>query len=290
MFLKKICILSLLCTLALFSDTVTEGRDKQADTSLEAPLDKDVINTIYSMDISSHSGSISEISRGDSKASISKEKDELSSVLEEERVQAKPCVIDVDALGKGDSLTEEEINQSLLDFVLEEERLRKEKEDRENKLKKELSKLEEKLKIIKNKNVELAKHSEEKEKERKLSLEEQKNRLGAGLSQFPNVSSALDGGANSILELPVVEVPMPKIYGVWCKAKKCSILSEGGVLKKGDFFRGEEKITKITKKYITTSKETFEISTLNKRLEQADAVKSPASSKSKTRVSAFSSI
>ena len=145
-------------------------------------------------------------------------------------------------LGKGNSLTDDEIDRSLLLFTKELE-IKKQKA------------LEEKERLAKE--AEEA-SSDEAEFEsgiiakKEISIDEQKERLNAGLSQFPE-----DASSSGILPpVPVVVAEQIMFYGVSCINSNCVAITGNGIFKVGDIVAGDEKIVSVKKdKIVTTTRE-----------------------------------
>ncbi len=148
------------------------------------------------------------------------------------------------SLGKGEKLSDEEINLSLLVFAKEEEVKKRAFIEAQEKKKKEEEEAQKMLAESQLSNVETVASSG-------FSIEEQKARVSAGLSQFPDATDALVP-----LETIMEEVSTPSVvnfYGASCVDGKCVVLADGGSYKVGDIIFGDEKVLSITKDKIKTT-------------------------------------
>jgi len=261
---------SILLSSILLADNISIEKEYEVNTpkiqsqepSLPVP-DKKVLNSIFSIDEESEPDILG-VSSSDIKEGTNIPFGEASVEKEDEVTEEKtpPCVIDVSSLGKGSLLTEKEIDKALLDFVLEEEQKKQQDKKEADKIKKEMVELKEELGKVeaeRNKMEVALKQAEEAVKSpKKLSIEEQKRRLSLGLSQFGD-GEMPDGDLYVPPPIKIIE-PLPTIFGVSCISYNCVAISDRGVLKIGDFIRGEEKILHINRKRIKTTEDTIDIS------------------------------
>jgi len=164
-------------------------------------------------------------------------------------------------LGKGNSLTDNEIDRSLLLFTKELE-IEKQKA------------LEEKERLAKEAEEASSNKAESKSgiiAKNEISIDEQKERLNAGLSQFPEE----DASSEILPKISEVVAEQIIFYGVSCINSNCVAITGGGIFKVGDVVAGDEKIVSVRKDKIVTTTRDIPLFSLSSTLGEGTVSEKP---------------
>lgn len=168
-------------------------------------------------------------------------------------------------LGEGGALSDDEINRSLLQFSKEEELRKKALKEQKERAKIEASQPTTNPMVGSSGNP-FGATGMISPSAQTISIEEQKARLMAGLSQFPNQQDPSIGNPmiplstsveNAVEEVPQSILVTGTFYGVSCVNENCVLIGSDKRYSVGDTMSSGEKIISISKEKLVTSKGDF---------------------------------